>query len=211
MDINNLKSNSKYNKKDKSEERKLPNAVVKGEIKTKSKTTGRKIVESMMKEDAHAIKEHVIKDVIDPSIREIIFNALKDGLEIALFGFGGRKRGDRGRGYTAYGSYYKSSDRTPERSKSKPVTVSRGRRGYYDLDEIEFEYKEDAENVLDALCAELEDYPNVSGEVLKHLLGRDDATFADRQYGWTDLSTARIERIRGGTYILTLPRAEVIE
>lgn len=202
MDINSLKSNSNKSKK----KRELPKQTVKGDVRVKKKTTGRRIIESAMAEDLGSIKKHVIEEVIDPSIREIIFNVIKDGLELGLFGKQGRKRGSGSSGHSSYGSYYKSGGQ----SSSRPVGNRPARRTAYELEEIEFDYKEDAENVLDELCEEIASYGNVTGEVLCSLLGRD-ANYTDRKYGWTDLSTARIDRIRGGSYILSLPKAEVIE
>lgn len=202
MDLSKLKSNSKQSKK----ERTMPDAVIKGSAKTKSKTTGRKVFESVLAEDFKTIKHHVIEDKIKPKFLELIFDAVTDGLELALFGMSGRKKRSSGSGYTSYGSYYKASGGSNGRPKSKPEP----KKAVYDMDEIEFEFKEDAVNVLDRLCEDIQEYGNVSGEVLKHLLG-EPANYTDRKYGWTDLSTATIDRIRGGSYILSLPRAEVIE
>lgn len=202
MDINSLKSNSNKSKK----ERELPKALVKGEVRVKKKSTGRKIIESAMAEDLNSIKKHVVEEVIDPSIREIIFNVIKDGLELGLFGKQGRKRGGGSSGHSSYGSYYRIGGQSSNRSSSGKSS----RRTAYALEEIEFDFKDDAEHVLDELCDEIAAYGDVTGEVLCSLLGRD-ANYTDRKYGWTDLSTARIVRIRGGSYILILPKAEVIE
>lgn len=202
MDLNNLKSNAHKSKK----ERKMPDSVIKGSAKAKKKSSGRKFIETFMAEDLNTIKDHVIQDKVKPAILEMIYDAVTDGLEISLFGLAGRKKRTTSGGYTAYGSYYKAGGGSKPAQKAQP----KPKKSAYDMAEIEFDFKEDAENVLDQLCENIQEYGDVSGEVLCHLLGQS-SSYTDRKYGWTDLSTARIDRVRGGTYILSLPRAEVIE
>ena len=202
MDLNNLKSNAHKSKK----ERKMPDSVIKGSAKAKKKSSGRKFIETFVAEDLNTIKDHVIQDKVKPAILEMIYDAVTDGLEISLFGLAGRKKRTTSGGYTAYGSYYKAGGESKLAQKAQP----KPKKSAYDMTEIEFDFKEDAENVLDQLCENIQEYGDVSGEVLCHLLGQS-SSYTDRNYGWTDLSTARIDRVRGGTYILSLPRAEVIE
>lgn len=204
MDINRTKPKPSEKKKEKKIEK-----AVKGGVKIKERTKPATFLRSLLAEDVKTIETHVMEDVVKPQLLEIIFNAFTDGLEMALFGSVARKK-TKSKGYTSYGDYYKSSDSSKSKKRERSVSRAESRRTIYDLEELEFEYKEDAENVLDRMCDILQEYPRVTGADLCELLGRP-TNYTDRKYGWTDLGAARIERIRGGTYVLSLPRAEVLE
>jgi len=212
MDLKSLKPNSRASKEgneEKSQGKNLQKAVL-GTVIVKEKTAPHKFFRTFLAEDAKTIEKHVVEEVVKPRLLDIIFAAAMDGLEMALYGQISTRRSRGGGGYTSYGNYYRGSDDRKREKKSESRSKPLDRRTIYDLEEMEFEFREDAQNVLDAMCDVLEEYPAVSGADLCQLLGKP-INYTDRKYGWTDLGKARIERLRGGNYVLILPRAEVLE
>ena len=72
-------------------------------------------------------------------------------------------------------------------------------------DDLIFENREDADEVLSTLNDLLNRYPSVSIADLKDLVGIT-GRYTDNKYGWTDIRQAYIERTRDG-YILRMPKA----
>ena len=210
--MENYRPNSHKSKEEKPKKKNLKK-VVKGTVSVKEKTAPHKFFRSLLAEDAKTIENHVVKNVIKPKILDIIFDACTVGLEMALFGEASRRRSSKKGSYTSYGDYYNggSSSRSSKSSKNdNDSSTKTSRRTIYDLEEIEFKYREDAEAVLDQMCEVLKEYPAVTGADLCELLGKP-VNYTDRKFGWTNLSNASIDYIKGGGYVLSLPRAEVLE
>ena len=80
----------------------------------------------------------------------------------------------------------------------------KGKEKLYDFN-ARFETKEDAEKALSILNRIISDYGIVSVVDLADLTGRSYC-FDERQYGWTDLSSAKVVRTTEG-YAIRLPKA----
>jgi hypothetical protein len=78
----------------------------------------------------------------------------------------------------------------------------------YNFDIILYENFADAQDVLVAMCEEIDTYGSVPVSEYYELSGRS-SEFVDNKYGWTDPNIANIRprHTRDG-YILDLPKAE---
>ena len=98
-------------------------------------------------------------------------------------------------------------DRFDSRSRHKSAPRGRAR---YEMDNLRFDTRADADALLDTLTEYLDQYDSVSvGDVFESL---DIPTQAnDFRYGWYELGGAHIRKSRDGGYILEMPRLEEID
>jgi hypothetical protein len=145
------------------------------------------------------VKEYLIYDVIIPGIKD----AFLDGMEMLLNGGTRRSSKSSSGSKTNYGTYYKSSSND---RKEKAASVS-NRKGY-NFDIVIYETFADAQDVLVAMCEEIDRYGSVPVSEYYELSGHS-SDFTDNKYGWSDPSIERIRprHTREG-YILDLPKAE---
>lgn len=177
-------------------ERKLEK-VVNGETKTRKKSEVKKFANIFVPEDTENVKSYILMDVIVPGIK----NAIADVVSIMLFGEAGRLgRGGRGdRSKISYQKYYRD-DRDDRRDYSRPRSAAG-----FDYDDILFETRGDADLVLDQLESAIANYSIASVADLYDLAGITCRSYTANKYGWTDIRSAKVVRVRDG-YILQLPR-----
>lgn len=192
----------------KQEERKPVEKVVKGGVKKQKQSGFKNVVGAIVSEEARGIKEHVIYSIIIPVIQDTVSQIVKDSIDII---FKGETKGNRGYGYggggrsaskVSYGAYY------DEKRDGRRDMNRHDRR--YSYDDLTFEYREDAENVLDRMYEILEEYGVVR---VSDLFDVSDVTGngpTDQNYGWTSLRNSCVERTRHNEYIIRLPRAAAI-
>ena len=77
--------------------------------------------------------------------------------------------------------------------------------GYPIPDEVVFEHRRDAETALDELVEIIARYGFASIADFYDLAGATCRTFSANKYGWLDVRTARVVRVREG-YIIKFPR-----
>ena len=82
-------------------------------------------------------------------------------------------------------------------------------RARLNFDDIILESRGEAEEVLSHLLELVENYGVASVADLYELVGIT-GSFTDNKYGWTNLSTASVSRVRDG-YLLNLPNATPID
>ncbi len=177
-------------------ERKLEK-VVSGGTKTRKKSEVKKFASIFVPEDVDNVKSYILTDVIIPGIK----NAIADVVSIMLFGEAGRLgRGSRDRGSKiSYQKYYRD-DRDERRDYGRPRQAAG-----FEYDDILFETRGDADMVLDQMESAIGNYGLVSVADLYDLAGITCRSYTANKYGWTDLRTAKVVRVRDG-YILQLPR-----
>lgn len=187
----------KEEQKEAVKERKKVNKVVKGKVRTRKKSGMRKAVDNFISEDANNIKTYVVQDVIIPTIKDTIWNAFTNSLEMVLFPGGRKKRS--GGSKISYTNYY-DRDRRDDRRAVSSRSITR-----FDYDELIFESRGEADAVLVQMEEIIDCYDAVSVSDLYDMVGETAPHTANR-YGWTNLRNAEPVRVRDG-YILKLPKA----
>lgn len=187
-------------------ERKKVEKVVTGKVKTKKKSEVSKFADVFISEDAANVKSYIIFDVLVPTIVDTIRDIAIGSLDM-IFGRGtGRSRkrssGSSNASYVSYRSY--SDNRDDRRDNYRERMRSR-----FAFDDIIIDNKGEAEDVLDHLDALIDQYDQASVADLYDLVGVSPE-YTDHKYGWTNLANASVERVRGGGYILRLPRPQPI-
>ena len=184
--------------------RKKVEKVISGEAKLKQKSGFRKMADNFVAEDMSKVKSYAIHDVLIPGIKEGIWNIFTNCLDIFLFG-GSRRTNKNYRGEKI--SYI---DYTNRYSKSSPATEDRFKpHSVYDYKDVTVNSYGEAQAVIDQLSAIIDQYGQASVADLYESVGVTH-NFTDLKYGWNNLSTAEIRRVRDG-YAIDLPRVRPLD
>ena len=178
-----------------SREKKLEK-IVQGNVRTRKKSFLRKTRDVFINEDSETIRHYILMDVVIPEIKEVIMETVN----VILFG-GSKpaKKRNSNQSYVSYNSY----------SSNKPRQIER-RPSVNDFNDVIFESRGEAEEVLSSLMDIIVDYGATTVADLYDLVGIT-GSFTDNKYGWTDLAGSGVSRARGGGYIINLPKAVYIE
>lgn len=191
------KPNSYKSKKEIGEKKEIKK-VTHGVAKVKKKSGLTKFTDIFIQDDIENVKSFIITDVLIPTGKKLI----SDIVNSILYPGGGGNRNNNAASKVHYTSYNSiSANRDPH--YSSPV------RRTYDYDTLSFATRADAEAVLMGMDEILNQYNVVSVADFYDLAGAS-GTYTDNKYGWTDIRSAHIERVRDG-YIIRLPRAMAID
>lgn len=184
-------------------EKEVTSVVSKG-AKVSKKGPIKRVLSKLFADDFDDIKTGIISDTLIPALRDMIFDAITNGLSMSLYGntYSGSKKRRNGAG-TDYSriSMTSSRDRLKDRRESSAV-----------MDDLIFEDKDDAISVMDNIMDLMETYNLVSVADVYSLAGFNP-TPTDNKYGWdsiTDLSKMKVVR-SGRDWCLKLPRPYPID
>lgn len=190
--------------------------VIKGEAKTRKRPMHKRIFESFIGGQPENVSEHVIFEVMIPAARDLVVDGFMSAIESTFYpaGRSNRRRfstfssGGSGFGASQYGhtNYQSPSARRPdprEEATSRRVKA-------HDFREIILDTRVEADEVIDRLFDLISKYELATVADLYDLCGMS-STWADRNHGWTDIRGAGATRIRGGQYLLNLPRPEPLK
>lgn len=199
-----------------SEERKR-RVVSKDEI-THKRSGISKFVSTFLKGDMTSIVGHLVDDILIPSAVETMNDMghnLVDGIMYGNDSSKGSKKGyySRKKGHTSYDKI------SSGKSSKSSISRSGSRRRSLQFDDILFDERRDAEEVLAMLRSDLEenDWGSVSvGDFYDKYEEVTDVEirprdFTEQKYGWEDLDDARVVAVRtseGRQWYIDFPRAE---
>lgn len=194
------KSNS-FKSKEKTEEkqqRPVIEKVVQGKVR-KQKKTGvvNKLADVFLAEDISDLKQKLIWDVVVPKVKDFLYNTITIGADQIFYGGNGKKRQNNYR--NSYQGYYQAG------SSNSGATKQSSSRDIYNFDNLLFDTRGDADAVLENMQNIIDQFGTVSVADLYDLsdVMIDNTTASN--YGWKNISTARVVRIPEG-YILSLPK-----
>lgn len=189
--------------KSKEEKRVVQKKIVKGTVKRKEPSLGQKVRDEIFPEDHDSVFTYVLYDVLIPAAKDVLYDLVTGSIEVLLGGKGSSsrdKKRDNNRSYVSYNSYYDNDRRSSRRSE---------RRSRYQMDELIFNSKREAELILDKMLDILEDYEVVTVGDFYEMIG-EKTNHMDYKWGWDNLRSAKVERTRDG-YYLRLPRCVAID
>lgn len=173
--------------------------VIKGKAKTKKKSDARRLMDSFISEDVSSVKSYIVDDLIIPTVKRTIVDAIKNSAEMIFLGkVSDSGRGRSGGGYVSYRDYGRRDERKSSDTRSS-----------FDYDEIRFEYRGDAEAVLDQMIDMIDRY-GIATVADMYDMADMTAPYTSNRYGWTSLRTADVARVSDG-YIIRLPKAMPID
>lgn len=175
--------------------------VVRGKVKTKKKGELSRLSDIFISEDVSNVKSYIFMDVLVPAIKKAAYDIVTDGISMFLYGnTAGKSRSDA---KVSYRNYYDA----PKASNSYRDTQPRTR---FDYDDIVYESRGEAEMVRSQMEEMIDRYGVVSVADMYDAAGLT-APYTANKYGWTSIRTAEPVRVRGGGYILKLPKAMPID
>ena len=175
-------------------------SVVSGNVSMRKKTTLKKVADIFFQKDINDVKSYLIMDVLIPEIRDALYNLVMNGLDMMLYNGKRTRKSSSNTMRVNYSAKYNNQTSIPESSNSSPRTKSG-----LNFDDVVFDDRMDAEEVLNQMLNIIEQYDSVSVADFCELAGIP-GEYTDRKYGWTSLGAAEVKRISGGGYILKLPR-----
>lgn len=186
-------------------------------IKLRGKVESKRSIRSeFIKDDAPHIGAYLLYDILLPAIRDLISDIGHSTIDMAM-GYDDRGSYRRGRSSYSYGrrddhyvSYSRMYDDRDRRRRDRDDERYYERRRSRDIESIIFEYREDAEDVLDRLCDYLERYGVVPVSYFYDICGETvHGDFTKDDWGWTSLERAQIRRVRKG-FIIEFPQIKPI-
>lgn len=175
-----------------------------GSVKVRKRSGFSRFRNSIIKEDARNVSDYVMTELFIPKLIDMIVDIGKGAMDMLFYGeVRGSRRGDsyydRG-SRISYRSYY-DDDRRGDRYRDDH------RREYYDYDELSFQSRRDAEEVLDGMYGILENpkYGKVVRVADLFDLAGEPSRYTDNKWGWTDLRGSYVRRA-GRDYVIELPR-----
>jgi hypothetical protein len=177
--------------------------IISGVVVERKPTLGSKIRETFLGVSAREVGSHVVTDVLIPQFRVMIADAGTQMVERLILGDSAMARRNnsgtstssryRNTGFTNYNKFAGSSkEEEPAYTRSNEVR------------EVVVETRGDAQAVLDELFGIIDRYGAVSVATFYELVGIT-GKFTDNQWGWTNLNTAGVSRVREG-FRIELPR-----
>lgn len=176
--------------------------VVSGSVKTKKKSSLSKFADTFIEEDKDTVVGYLLSEVLIPSFKKMVSDTIKTGIDKMLYGDAEVSRSNSPASKISYSKYYNDKSSYSKSSSTAPVT---NRRDTYEYNNIVLETRGDAEAVLMGMDDIIAKYEIVSVADLYDLVGIA-GSYTDYKYGWTDIRSARIERVRDG-YVIRMPKA----
>lgn len=176
--------------------------VVSGSVKTKKKSSLSKFADTFIEEDKDTVVGYLLSEVLIPSFKKMVSDTIKTGIDKILYGDAEVSRSNSPASKISYSKYYNDKSSCSRSSSTAPVA---NRRDTYEYNNIVLETRGDAEAVLMGMDDIIAKYEIVSVADLYDLVGIA-GSFTDYKYGWTDIRSARIERVRDG-YVIRMPKA----
>lgn len=170
-------------------------APVTTNVTVKKESAVSKIGKKFIAEDAKSAGAYVFESVVVPTIQKLITDGVKTFIDWIIYGRSGGTTTRGGVSHVSYSSYY---------DKPKPTPQQTTRPSVYTVNEIIFDNRGDAEQVLLRLKEAVQRYGMVSVSDVYDLIDQQ-CEYTARKYGWRDLSTAEVIRKANG-YIITFPK-----
>lgn len=201
-------SNSK-NRKDKPDQPpKVVERVVVNEVIVRRQGPWRKFKALFIEADARTVVKNVALDVMIPAAKNMLLDTSHQALERMFYKDGGRgQRYGVGPRVTYNTPVNRGYGGSPLQSHAPRQRLGAGTSRQLRDDYI-LKFREEAQNVLEAMNDIVDKYEQVSVADLNELMGVP-TTDVDYKWGWTNLANVQISSLREG-FLINFPPAEPI-
>lgn len=181
--------------------------VVTGKAFVKKRTKSQKLADKFFAEDKETVKSYIIHDVIIPGTKDLLATMFETAMNMFLFGGDSRRRYS---GTRTYGSSGRTNYSTTSTINNTRPSLKANYRDRADYDDVVFDQRSDAQEVLADLLNNIDRYGRVSVFDLYDFAGlKCDYTL--KRWGWYDLDTASVVRTNAGDYMIKLPRIQPLD
>lgn len=214
MEENKFPSNSHRDRdpRKKVEPQKKVERIVEGRVVRRKKPLSRRLKDRFVGVDGRSVGE-VLLDVLVPAAKDMWLDAIIQSAERMIFPDArpssrrSRRGGHPGQTHFNYSSRWSGGRRDPR--DDQPQMSSRARANF-DFDEMILPTRGEAEAILEQLCEIVSKYEVATVADLYTMVGIQDYP-TDDKYGWVDLRSSGVSRMRSGGYLLDLPRPEPVD
>lgn len=176
---------------------------VSGGLTVQKQSSLSKIAKEFIVEDSKTVGTYVLKEVIIPGIKNMIFQAITNTLSMAMFkeGYSGQGKSSNGVKITDYNAV----------SKTTLAQSSVRKYSTFEFENIEFDNRMDADAVLESLRRDLTRYPAVSiADMYDYAKVQCNAPsltcpFTYNKYGWSNLAEATTIRTESSKWMIQFP------
>ena len=191
--------------------------VVSSDVVRVKRTTGRKIKDLIIAADLRTVANYVTYEVLIPAFKNMLFEGISRGAEKMVYRGEARFRPRHGGFFgtnpmpgTHSKVTYNISSREMEQYRPQ-ATNPPGATAYPRQDHNDFllASKQDAESVLEHMYNLLGQYESLSVAEVNELMNLP-SVYTDQKWGWTDLRGVEARQVRGGGWIIDLPKPEPI-
>lgn len=177
--------------------------VAVNKVTRRQKPLGRRFFETFVGgDDAKGVFDYITFDVIIPAVKDLASDAFSQMVDRFLYGdsqrSSSRRTSSRPSGSAGYVSYNRFSSSRPDDRPPLP------RRATNDFDDLVFQTRAEALEVLDQMNDVIEKYGVVTQADVYEMAELSPQPI-DHKWGWSDLSGARVTKVRDGHMIL-IPR-----
>lgn len=177
--------------------------AITGTARIQKKSIFKRFAENFLAGNITDVKEYVLMDVLIPAVKDTVSDMLTKSIEMMLFGettSRSKKKSSGGGTYISYGSPFRNGE-----SKER-LPSSRNRMGHR-FDDVVFDSRGDAENIVDIMQDMIETYGAVTMADFYDLC-QITITWADDgdKWGWTDIRNVSVVRAGRDGYIIDLPK-----
>ena len=171
-------------------------------VKVRKESEISKFGKRFISEDAKSVGSHLFDEVVIPGLQRLLSDAVKNGIDWIIWGIKGGSKPSSGVGNVSYSKYY-------DRTRPPVAPASYSKPAAYTINEVTFDNRGEAEEVLMRLCEEIDRYQMVSIADFYDMISQKHS-YTDLKYGWKDLSTAEVVRARDG-YSIRFPKVIPLE
>jgi hypothetical protein len=194
INMDEYKPNSHRSRENAVVEKKLEK-VVTGSVRPRKKNGAQKFADLILPEDIESIGSGIVRDILIPAGKKM----LSDIIDTFLYGSAGRAKKNTTASKVSYQGFYAQSNERREPSTPKTKTG-------YNYEEVVFDNRGDAEEVLMRMEEVISTYGMVSVGDFYDLVGITDDNYTNQKYGWVNLRSANVVRVYD-KYMIKFPKA----
>lgn len=186
--------------------------VITGSVIQRKPSAVKRLKETFIRGDATSVVGYIVYDILVPVIQDTFVDVVTMGIERAIFGDtrGGspsrRARGASTSGATGFVNYQGMS-KQGDRYSTQTRQLSQSSRATLNFDEIILETRPEAESVIEHLAMLIDQYQVARVADLYDILKVSNSDYTTQKWGWDSMVGASVDRVRGGGYLINLPRA----
>lgn len=185
------------------EEKKRLEPVVSEPVQLRKKGFFTRFKEAIFVDDSGSIGGYIIRDIIIPAIRDTMYDTVTGALSMALYSTPKASKSKKNSGagtYISYADYYNDT-----RSPARRIQTADRYRTKFDIRNVPVPSYKEGMDVIEGLRTRMMAYDGeCSVQDLFDLLDIGSVPSTMAKQGWTDISTADVENIRG-EWILRMP------
>lgn len=167
-------------------------------------------------EDGKSVTKYVFLNVIVPTIKKLVVDTVTNAVNVWLYGADITTKKSNSSKYSWGGSNIINYNDISKNNQPKPI--EKVRLSVFDYENVSFRNRGIAELVLSEMTEILDKYPVVTvadfldictSEYAGQVANARTSEPTDHNYGWADLSTAKVAPTWNGDFVIKFPKVKV--